>query len=63
MAFANLWNFHRRLWRDRRGQDLIEYALITAFVAVTIGGIFPSELAPSITKLFTRVVVILDSAP
>ncbi len=28
------------LWRDERGQDLIEYSLLTAFVAIAVVGLF-----------------------
>jgi Flp pilus assembly pilin Flp len=34
------------IWRDRRGQDLIEYALMAGFVAVAAGAAFPL-LTPS----------------
>ena len=30
-----------RIWKDRRGQDLIEYALMAGFVAVAAGAIMP----------------------
>lgn len=30
------------LWKDRRGQDLIEFALMAGFVAVMAGAIVPS---------------------
>jgi Flp pilus assembly pilin Flp len=28
------------LWKDERGQDVIEYALLTAFVALAACGVF-----------------------
>lgn len=28
------------LWKDERGQDVIEYALLTAFVALAAAGVF-----------------------
>ena len=28
------------LWKDERGQDVIEYALLTAFVALAATGVF-----------------------
>ena len=30
-----------RIWKDTRGQDLIEYALMAGFVAVAAGAIMP----------------------
>ena len=28
------------LWKDERGQDVVEYALLTAFVALAAAGVF-----------------------
>ena len=30
-----------QIWRDNRGQDLIEYALMAGFVAVSAGALMP----------------------
>lgn len=30
-----------QVWKDKRGQDLIEYALMAGFVAVAAGAIMP----------------------
>lgn len=43
-----------RLWKDRQGQDLIEYALMAGFVAVAAGAIMPN-VATSITTIFSKV--------
>jgi Flp pilus assembly pilin Flp len=43
-----------RLWRDRRGQDLVEYALMAGFVAVAAGGIMPS-VSISISAIFSEI--------
>lgn len=43
-----------RLWKDRRGQDLIEYALMAGFVAVAAGAIMPN-VADSISTIFSKV--------
>ena len=45
----------RRLQRDARGQDLIEYALMAGFVAVAVGMAFPTTLAPMISTIFSKV--------
>jgi Flp pilus assembly pilin Flp len=34
-----------RFWKDTRGQDFLEYALLTAFIAVACGAILPPVLA------------------
>jgi Flp pilus assembly pilin Flp len=33
-------NFIQRFWKDEDGQDLIEYTLIMAFVAIASAGLF-----------------------
>lgn len=43
-----------RIWQDRRGQDLIEYALMAGFVAVAAGAIMPG-VASSINVIFSQV--------
>ena len=45
-----------RVWRDTRGQDLIEYALMAGFVAVAAGAIMPG-VASSINDIFSKVTV------
>ena len=32
-----------KIWKDKRGQDLIEYALMAGFVAVAAGALMPSR--------------------
>lgn len=43
-----------RIWKDTRGQDLIEYALMAGFVAVAAGAIVPG-VAESIKTIFSKV--------
>ncbi len=43
-----------KVWKDTRGQDLIEYALMAGFVAVAAGAIMPS-VATSISTIFSKV--------
>ena len=50
-----------RIWRDKRGQDLIEYALMAGFVAVAAGAIMPG-VASSISTIFSEVASVLTSA-
>lgn len=44
-----------RLWRDRRGQDLIEYALLAAAVALLVYGALPSNYAANLSSIWSRV--------
>ena len=50
-----------KVWKDRRGQDLIEYALMAGFVAVAAGAIMPG-VATSISEIFSKVASVLSSA-
>jgi pilus assembly protein Flp/PilA len=43
-----------RIWKDTRGQDLIEYALMAGFVAVAAGAIMPG-VATSISTIFSKI--------
>ena len=50
-----------RIWKDSLGQDLIEYALMAGFVAVTAVAGFP-PLANSVSEIFSRVASTLSQA-
>jgi Flp pilus assembly pilin Flp len=50
-----------KLWRDCRGQDLIEYALLVGFVAVSVGIIFPASLYESYATIWGRVMCVLST--
>jgi pilus assembly protein Flp/PilA len=50
-----------KVWKDRRGQDLIEYALMAGFVAVAAGAIMPG-VSTSISQIFSKVASVLSSA-
>jgi pilus assembly protein Flp/PilA len=57
---ANLvWKL--RIWKDTRGQDLIEYALMAGFVAVAAGAIMPG-VASSISTIFSKISSTMSSA-
>lgn len=49
------------IWRDRRGQDLIEYALMAGFVAVAAGAAFP-PVATTISEIFSKVQSVMTAA-
>jgi pilus assembly protein Flp/PilA len=50
-----------RIWKDTRGQDLIEYALMAGFVAVAAGAIMPG-VATSISTIFSKVSSVISTA-
>jgi len=43
-----------RIYKDTHGQDLIEYALMAGFVAVTAGALMPG-VASMISQIFSKV--------
>jgi len=47
--------------RDARGQDMIEYALMAAAVAVGTGALLPTVTA-SISTVFSKVVLVVSTA-
>jgi len=50
-----------RIWKDTRGQDLIEYALMAGFVAVAAGAIMPG-ISDSISTIFSKVASVCVAA-
>ena len=50
-----------KIWKDQRGQDLIEYALMAGFVAVAAGAIMPG-VATSISQIFSKVASVMSEA-
>ena len=61
---------HRRFWQsmlrllgDRQGQDLIEYALLAAFLTVAVAAFFPTSLAPNMSQVMSKAASLLACAP
>jgi len=50
-----------KIWKDTKGQDLIEYALMAGFVAVAAGAIMPS-VSDNISQIFSKVASTMGSA-
>ena len=46
--------YRLQIWKDTKGQDLIEYALMAGFVAVAAGAIMPG-VASSISVIFSKI--------
>ena len=49
------------VWRDTRGQDLVEYALLAGLVAVA-SGLFLPGLSESMCEIYTKLGSRLDQA-
>jgi Flp pilus assembly pilin Flp len=50
-----------KIWKDRKAQDLVEYALMAAFVAAAAGAVTPG-VANSISVIFSQVNSIMVTA-
>lgn len=49
------------IWKDTRGQDLIEYALMAGFVAVAAGAIMPG-VSTNLSQIFSKVSSVMVNA-
>jgi len=50
-----------QIWKDHRGQDLIEYALMAGFVAVAAGAIMP-QVSQNLSQIFSKVSSVMGLA-
>jgi Flp pilus assembly pilin Flp len=50
--YNHIWRL--RLWKDTHGQDLIEYSLLAAFIAVAGVATFP-PVANSVSTIFSKI--------
>lgn len=58
---TQLWNtmLNLKIWRDSRGQDMVEYALAAGFVAGVVVAFAP-DLGSSIVNIFGKVALALQ---
>jgi Flp pilus assembly pilin Flp len=59
LNLLGLWAI--RLWNDRSGQDMIEYALLAAALVVIVAGFLPPQLIPSVSTIFSKISQTLNS--
>lgn len=45
----------RTLWLDNSGQDMIEYALLCATLAIVVAGFLPPTIMPSVSTIFSKI--------
>ena len=50
-----------KVWKEKHGQDLIEYALMAGFVAVAAGALRPN-VASSISTVFSKITSVMAAA-
>lgn len=56
------WALHFRIWKDTRGQDMVEYALLASMVTISVGAIFPPA-GDSISVIFSKLTSTTSAAP
>lgn len=52
-----------QLWLDRSGQDMVEYALLAASIAVVVAGFLPPSVMPSVSTIFSKIISGLQWTP
>jgi Flp pilus assembly pilin Flp len=52
----------RSLLLDDKGQDLIEYALLTATLALVVAAFLPPQLMPAVSSIFSKITSIIGIA-
>jgi Flp pilus assembly pilin Flp len=55
-CMVRMYAMAHRLWSDVRGQDLIEYALLAATLAVVVAGFLPPTIMPAVSTIFSKVI-------
>ena len=50
-----------RIWKDTRGQDMLEYALIAAFIAA-MWGVITVGVAINVSTVFSKVTSSIDQS-
>lgn len=60
MKFSD-WLLRLNVWKDTRGQDMVEYALLAGFVAVAAAASFP-PVAEDIIVIFSKVTSLSNQA-
>jgi len=54
-------NYWKNFWSDRRGQDLVEYALAAGMVAVAAVAAMPA-LSATVNNVFAKIGSIINSS-
>ena len=52
---AQITRLLMRLWKDQRGQDFIEYALLAAAIVIVVAGFLPPQVLPSVSTIFFKI--------
>jgi len=58
---TRIYHMLQTLRSDKRGQDLVEYALLAGFIAVAAGAVLPN-ISGSISTIFSKMASVLVNA-
>jgi Flp pilus assembly pilin Flp len=62
MILIDGYRWAKKLQADKRGQDMIEYALVSALVVVAvISGLAP-WVGPTLSEIFSKVTCVLNAS-
>ncbi|MBZ5604372.1 MAG: Flp family type IVb pilin [Acidobacteriia bacterium] len=45
----------QRMWKDRKGQDFVEYALLAGSISMAAGAFLPQWVGPTVSAIFSKV--------
>jgi len=62
-TIATTYRWATQLASDKRGQDMIEYALVAALVVVLVASGLAPWVGPALSQIFSRVGSVLASTP
>lgn len=51
-----------KIWRDTRGQDMVEYALMAGFITVAVAATFP-PVGKEISTVFSKLTSVAGRVP
>ncbi len=49
----------RIIRKDRKGQDMVEYSLAAAFIAIAVAAFLPPTIAPAMSTVFSKIVAVM----
>jgi len=62
-TIATVYQWATQLRSDKRGQDMIEYALVAALVVVLVASGLAPWVGPTLSQIFSRVGSALSGTP
>ena len=61
MLYLKICNLIQRIREDRRGQDMVEYALLAGFIAVAAGAVLPG-ISDDLSVIFSKMESVVSQA-